>query len=218
MKVCTDSCVLGAWVDTGAARTILDIGTGTGLLALMLAQKSGALIDAVEVESSAAKQAAENFHNSPWSERLTLVSTSIQMYSMEANRRYDLMVCNPPFFENSLKTGKEATDQARHASRLSMQELWAAVHLLLEEEGVFWLLLPEQEMINTEAYAYREHGFQKKYQLGVRDQAKGKIIRKVVCFKRGLQECVNEALTIRESDGSYSEAFVEKLSPYYLNL
>src|SRR5687768_15546532 len=99
MKVCTDSCVLGAWADVEKAEQILDIGTGTGLLSLMVAQRSEANITAVEIDSAAAAQASENIAESPWKNRISLVHKSLQEFGNENQQQFDVIICNPPFFQ-----------------------------------------------------------------------------------------------------------------------
>ncbi|MCR6638684.1 MAG: methyltransferase [Sporocytophaga sp.] len=101
MKVCTDSCIFGAYIDPGGAQTILDIGSGTGLLSLMMAQKTNAEINAVEIDDDASLQSEENFKNSKWSDRLYIFKSPIQEFSAAATKKYDLIISNPPFFHQS---------------------------------------------------------------------------------------------------------------------
>ena len=126
MKIGTDGVLLGAWTDVGSASTILDIGTGTGLLALMLAQRSPAYIFAIECEYGAIQQAGENFTKSKWKDRLTLFSLSLQEHLL-SGKQYDLVVSNPPFFENSLKSPMESRNFARHTVSLTSEDLFKRV-------------------------------------------------------------------------------------------
>src|SRR5687768_18103066 len=103
MKVCTDSCVLGAWAVVEKAKQILDIGAGTGLLSLMVAQRSDAQITAVEIDAAAAEQAQENIAGSPWKNRITLARKSLQEFGKTNTQSFDVIICNPPFFQASLK-------------------------------------------------------------------------------------------------------------------
>ena len=123
MKVSTDGVLLGAWVEPGNASAILDIGTGTGLIGIMLAQKSGAKIDAVEIEPHAYRQAIENVLDCPWKERIMVTNSSFQDYSKHSSLKYDLIVTNPPFFSNSLKTPHDGRNLARHNDILPPEEL-----------------------------------------------------------------------------------------------
>ena len=114
MKVGTDGVLLGSWANASKAKSILDIGTGSGLIAIMLAQRSNAIIYAVEIDSNAATQASENACNSPWSERLHVVNESIQGFATSSNIGFDLIVSNPPYFINSLKPTANKRMVARH--------------------------------------------------------------------------------------------------------
>ena len=142
MKVCTDACVFGASINVASARQMLDIGTGTGLLSLMAAQKSEALgVDAIEIEEAAANQAAHNFRESPFAARLHALHGDIRVYAEETDKRYDLIVSNPPFFQKSSPSRDPTRSQARHASQLSHTELVQAIAKLLKVEGRFVVLL-----------------------------------------------------------------------------
>lgn len=145
MKVGTDGILLGAWCrevrsGTGSAR-ILDIGTGTGLVALMLAQRNpNATIDAIEIDHAASEQAAENFRESAWGERLQVIHGCIREYRTEI--RYALIASNPPWYIDSLKPASASRKVARHDDRLSWIDLLAAVNRLLEPDGQFCVILP----------------------------------------------------------------------------
>jgi tRNA1Val (adenine37-N6)-methyltransferase len=146
MKVCTDACLLGAYtanrIHEGQlpVQNILDIGTGTGLLSLMLAQKSNALIDAVELNAAAASQAKENFIQSPWAERIQLYNGSIQQFV--TFKKYDLIISNPPFFENDLKSGDAVKNDARHDTGLTLLEMVKIIKEKLSDAGRAFILLP----------------------------------------------------------------------------
>lgn len=147
MKIGTDSVLLGCFCEVDHARHVLDIGTGTGLLALMLAQKSNAVIDAVEADGPAATEAAGNFEASPWSQRLFLHHQSIQDYTTVCKKKYDVIISNPPYFKagDNVKISDEQRSRARHDASLTFQELANVVKQLLDEEGSFWLILPVAE-------------------------------------------------------------------------
>ncbi len=145
MKVGTDGVLLGAWVSLrGDERRILDIGTGTGLIAIMLAQRSMAEIDGVEIDPQSTEQASENMAASPWSERLTAHNSDIQSY--RGGESYDLIVSNPPYFVDSLPSPKSQRTTARHTTDLSFRDLGEAVVRALSPEGRFALILPTTEM------------------------------------------------------------------------
>jgi tRNA1Val (adenine37-N6)-methyltransferase len=148
MKVNTDGVLLGAWADSSQATHILDIGTGTGLIALMLAQRNAlALIDAVEIEHNAYQQAVFNFAQSPWATRLQAYLTSVQQWATETPAQYDLIVSNPPFFEigkHSITT-QQNRQTARYTGSLSHETLLHSAYHLLSEEGIFSVILPSQQ-------------------------------------------------------------------------
>lgn len=152
MKVGTDAVLLGAWCNTLHAKRILDIGTGSGVIALMLAQRSDVetQIDAVEINADDATQARDNVSQSPWSERVQVIHGRIQ--DLVANP-YDLIVCNPPYFSQSLLPPDEGRTRVRHSTMLPHDELIAAVSRLLKPAGQFSLILPtkEAELFRDEA-------------------------------------------------------------------
>lgn len=146
MKVGTDGVLLGAWAGVENAQTILDIGTGSGLIALMVAQRANhARIDAVELDAESAAQASENAAASPWSDRVRVFPGSIQEYASSCEQAYDLIVSNPPFFTQALKSPVGGRNQVRHAEALPYEDLVSAVAHLLAPEGRFCLILPAAE-------------------------------------------------------------------------
>lgn len=140
MKVGIDGVLLGAWINLNGAKRVLDIGTGTGLIALMAAQRSQALVDAVELEPEAIKDATANFQNSKWVGRIKLFKGAFQDF--ESTCRYDHIFSNPPFFENALKAKDPKRTQARHTDALSLQELLSKAKQLLNEKGRLSFILP----------------------------------------------------------------------------
>jgi len=145
MKVGTDAVLLGSWVDSSKAKTILDIGTGTGIIALMLAQKSEALIDAIDIDPNACMQANENNACCKWKERIHIHHVSLQQYSKVCTTKYDLIVSNPPYFVDSSKASEEARTNARHTDQLPFIDLLNGVLNLLCSTGSFCVILPTKE-------------------------------------------------------------------------
>jgi len=141
MKVGTDGVLLGAWAKTEGVKKILDIGTGTGLIALMLAQRSDAIIDALEIDSVAAEQAGENVKKSPWNDRVNIICDSFQNFS-KLKHQYDLIVSNPPFFINSLRATDLVRTIARHNDKLMLNELMNGVVNFLSLNGRFCIIWP----------------------------------------------------------------------------
>ncbi len=217
MKVCTDSCIFGAYINTGEVQNILDIGSGTGLLSLMLAQKTTAEIDAVEIDADAALQSEENFRNSKWRERISLYRSSIQEFSAAATKKYDLIISNPPFFTNHLLSPNPKLNKAIHGTTLSLKELSECVDNLLSTEGKFYVLLPPYEATVFEE-SLNELNLYLQHRLEIKDKSEGKIIRVIDCYRRNPTTVSNESLTIKNSEGQYTSEFSDLLRPYYLFL
>lgn len=145
MKVGTDAVLLGAWTTCNDVRSILDIGTGTGVIALMLAQKSDAYIDAIEIDRNAYIQAIENATQSKWSDRINIHHTSLQEFVSIPRIKYDLIVSNPPYFVDSSKASDIERTTARHADLLPFSDMVSAVKKLLSDNGKFCVILPVKE-------------------------------------------------------------------------
>lgn len=145
MRVGTDGVLLGAWTDVSETKNILDIGTGTGLIAIMLAQRSNAAITGVEIEQQAASEAKENAENSPWPERISIIHQKFQEFAAQTSAKFDCIVSNPPFFINSVKSAGKEKSLARHNHQLPFDELLKGVATLLTENGKLSLILPVVE-------------------------------------------------------------------------
>jgi tRNA1Val (adenine37-N6)-methyltransferase len=146
MKVGTDGVLLGAWADVAEAKKILDIGTGSGLIAIMLAQRNDeAQIHGVEIDEPSFVQASQNMAQSPWSDRLQAIPTSIQDFTATTSNRYDLIVSNPPFFTGGNLSYSQDRNSVRHTIKLPHQDLLSAVRKLLSDQGRFALILPYLE-------------------------------------------------------------------------
>lgn len=142
MKVGTDGVLLGAWAETKFATKIADIGTGTGLIAIMLAQKSNASITGIEIDEEAARQANENMSNTLWKDRLNVVEADIRDYYPHHEAEFDLIVSNPPFFNEKTKGHSEKRNIARHTEGLSFSLLVEAASIMLKEKGRFSVIIP----------------------------------------------------------------------------
>ena len=147
MKVGTDGVLLGAWASVPEPGSrVLDIGTGTGLIALMIAQRSkDARVDALELDPSSASQAKENFLSSPWKDRISCIHSSFQEYSSQCKSLYDLIICNPPFFSASSKTPSKEKNLARHDDSLSMDDILKGSLALMQKKSIISLILPAQK-------------------------------------------------------------------------
>lgn len=142
MKVGTDGVLLGAWANVTGVDTVLDVGTGTGLIALMMAQRSNAKITAIEIEKNAAGEALENVLESPWKNRIEIVNNSFQQFAGTSQSKFDLIVSNPPFFSNSAKNTILIKSIARHNDLLSFADLLGGTSKLLSNKGKLAVILP----------------------------------------------------------------------------
>ena len=220
MKVCTDACLFGAWIagqlrsEKYEVRTILDIGAGTGLLSMMLAQQSTAFIDAIELDEDAAEQAAENFEATPWKEKLQVIRADAR--TVHLGRKYDLIISNPPFFRNDLKSDDTKRNLALHSEALSLEELLLVIRKYLVENGRFALLLPFHRTAECKELA-KASGFYPAEEVSVRQTPNHAYFRTMLLFSG--TECIEKhtTLTIREED-RYTAAFTELLKDYYVQL
>ncbi len=216
MKVTTDGCLLGAWVaehfHDNTVKQVLDIGTGTGLLTLMLAQKLHARFDAVEVNQDAFAEASSNFKNSPWSERIKSHHAPIQEF--EADSKYDLIICNPPFFKGNQEGRSEAKNLAIHDQTLPMTDLLSAADRLLAETGKLAIMYPEWEMKQFSELA-QGVGLWPEQLLNVYNHPDSNVFRVLAIYSRERRDATSTDLTIREGE-EYSERFLELVKDYYL--
>ncbi len=218
LKVTTDACILGAWapVMPGVAR-VLDIGAGTGLLPLMLAQREGNIaIDAVEIDEAAAPQARSNVAASEWAERINIITADACEY--RSAEKYDMVISNPPFFNNSLLSGQGSKDVARHTLSLSYSSLLQAITINLSESGYAAILLPLEESKTWEALAVK-NGWYFFRKLEVKHREASAIKRVVMLMSRKfIAACQCESLTIQDDAGNYTDTFTRLLQAYYLKL
>jgi len=218
MKVCTDACLFGAFIAnriTKDVKNILDIGTGTGLLALMLAQKSNATIDAVELNLYAASQAKENFTSSPWANKIKLFNTSIQHFF--SSKKYDLIICNPPFFENDLQSPDEEKNEAKHDRNLSLKQLVHALERFLSDEADAAVLIPYQRLDYFKTIL-AEAGLFINEVLLVKQSPEHDFFRAVLLLSKKAGIYKETHLTIHDEQQQYSPEFTILLKDYYLNL
>jgi tRNA1Val (adenine37-N6)-methyltransferase len=215
MKVCTDACILGASADVANAQRILDIGTGTGLLSLMLAQRSPARIDAVEMDEAAYRQASQNVALSPFSDRIRVHHGRIQDFADPQLDSYDLIISNPPFFENHLRSPDRSRNDALHTATLSLGELLNAITCLLNPAGKCSILLPVYESRLLEEAA-SSRGLFTVHRLKVRHSPMHPLFRIVTTIAKSPAPVREEELSIYEADQVYSESFRTLLRDYYL--
>lgn len=215
MKVGTDSILLGAWAKAGQSKHILDIGTGTGVIALMLAQRyPKAHIDAVEIDETSALEAKENARHSPFAERVNVVHTSIQKFAENTVRQYDLVVSNPPFFNTGM-----ARNAARHTMSLSHEELLFFAKKLLAKDGHFCVILPlveGEQCIET----VKHHGLYLNRKTNVKPKSDKPIERLILRFSNTEKTIIEDVLIIEKDsrERAYTDAYKALTSDFYLNM
>ena len=217
MKVGTDAVLLGAWVHPEHSKQILDIGTGTGIIALMLAQRSIARIDAIDLDEYACIQARENVANCPWKDRINIIHTSIQHYSDQCDHQYDLIVSNPPYFEASTKASEEKRTLARHTDLLAYAELLDGVLKLLHKKGMFCIILPFKEGEQFRDMAERNRLYLTKM-MRVRSRAdKTEIKRLMMQFEFERKSFSESSIVIEKGERhDYTDEYKALTKEYYL--
>ncbi len=218
MKVGTDAVLLGAWVLPNGSKHILDIGAGTGVIALMLAQKTAAHIDAIDIDEEAVLQAKQNVLDSKFASQITVTQTSLQHYSKESTQKYNLIVTNPPYFEQSLKSSDEQRSHARHADVLPFEELLDGVLKLLDEKGKFCLILPTLEAIKFRALA-EKRGLHLSKLLRVKSRIdKDTDKRHLMQFEVKPTEFSEKTIAIElEERHQYTDDYKDLTKDYYIN-
>lgn len=221
MKIGTDGVLLGAWTPLEhQPDSILDIGTGTGLIALMLAQRSPALlIDALEIDENAYEQAVENFENSDWSDRLFCYHAAFDEFveEMQDEEKYELIVSNPPFYSEDFTSENTQRNQARFAEALPFSKLLTGVSKLLSKEGFFSCIIPHREEKKFLQLAQKSGLLPQKITRvrGTRDSG---IKRSLFNLGFNKVKTVNEELILEISRHNYTEEYKKLVSPFYLKL
>ena len=216
MKVGTDGVLLGAWVDVSGAKRILDIGTGTGLIALMLAQHTSkeTKIDAIEIEQHAYEEACSNVAQSPWQNRITVHHQSLQEHT---GGPYDLIVCNPPFFQNSMKPPSEKRGLARHADSLPMQALAFHARRLLDDSGTISLVIPFADHVKI-SRVFLQENLHCTRRTTIRTTPKKKPERCLLNFSTNRIEEKSNELVLLDNDGNRSMEYAQLTKDFYLKL
>ncbi len=217
MKVGTDGVLLGAWADVSQARRVLDIGTGTGLIALMLAQRSAeARITAIDIDADAVGQARENVTASPWADRITVEQQDLCRY--HADERFDLIVSNPPYFNDSLKCPDAQRATARHTDGLDFHTLITQTIALLTENGRFAVIIPTDGMPLFMEIALRE-GLHLHRRTLVRTKPDAAPKRVLLSFGRSSEvETVEDELVVELARHEYSEEYIALTRDFYLKM
>ena len=225
MKVGTDAVLLGAWCPIeNNPKSVLDIGAGTGILSLMLAQRSNAapnnvgIIDAIEIDENAYEQCVENFEASPWSDKLFCFHAGLDEFVDEPEDEYDLIISNPPFYTDGYKSATASRDLARFEEAMPFEELIEAAALLLSDNGIFSVIIPfkeEERFLNLCA----EFDLYPVKATHVRATPETPIIRSLLAFKRyELSVLVADELVIEISRHEYTPEYIELTKDFYLKM
>lgn len=219
MKIGTDGILLGAWVSLRKNPfSILDIGAGTGIIALQLAQRSNAeMIDAIEIDEDAYEQCVENFENSPWGDRLFCYHASLEEFVEEIDDKYDLIISNPPFYSEDYKSSNESRDVARFTEALPFDELIDSASILLADEGIFAVIVPRKEEENIVKMASAVNLFSNRI-CRVRGNETSEEKRSMMEFSFDKTAPKIENLVIEISRHNYTEEYKNLVRDFYLKM
>lgn len=216
MKVNTDAILLGAWVDVAKAQNALDIGSGNGLISLMIAQRTESCqVTGVEIDEETFKESQLNVDESPWKERMQMHCSSIQAFAKESQAQFDLIVSNPPFFSGGTFSYNQKKNVVRHTVKLAHNHLIQSVNQLLSNDGTFSVILPFIEGLRFEQLAERSqmHLIRKCF---VRPKEHKSYNRLLLSFSKTPKELKEERLTMYKSEEEYSEEYKLLTTEFYL--
>ena len=220
MKVCTDSCLFGAWVAKNiqniTLEKVLDIGAGTGLLSLMLAQQKDCNIDAIEIDQNASEQAKENIESTYWKNNIKIINQSLLEF--KSDYEYDFIFSNPPFFEDDLLSDDNKKNQAKHHSSLTLKELMHFISLHLKLNGTGALLIPYNRLEYLKLLL-NDFNFGITHLTLVKQSNNHNFFRAMVMFSRNINniDFGSDEIIIHDSNRKYTKQFIELLKDYYLN-
>ncbi|NNE31581.1 MAG: methyltransferase [Winogradskyella sp.] len=219
MKIGTDGVLLGAWTSLlNNPFSVLDIGAGTGILSLMLTQRSDAqTIEAIEIDADAYEQCSENFENSPWSDRLFCYHASLLEFVEEIDDKYDLIISNPPFYSDNYKTKNKSRDLARFNDAMPFEHLIYAAANLLSDNGIFSVVIPHKEEGKLIELASKV-GLLPNRILHVKGQPNSEIKRSLLEFSFDETKTIISELTIEISRHHYTEDYIKLTKNFYLNM
>lgn len=217
MKVGVDGVTLGVWADIADAESILDVGTGSGLIALMLAQRSNAEIKAIDIDAQSVIQTQENVERSPWKERISVFHTSFQNFAEKNTRKFDLIACNPPFFIGSMKSPSEARTTARHNDTLPQLDLILNAQKCLTNKGKLCVILPVLEGNSFIELAEKNELFCTK-KVTVFPNFEKPPKRLLLEFQKEKKQCEETELIIEKERNTYTHDYAELVKGFYLKL
>lgn len=213
-----DSLLLGSWVNPASANSILDIGTGCGILAMIMAYKSNALIDAIELDQESAEEARQNFYSSLFHRRLGLIQQDFQVWSSEQTKKYDIIITNPPYFVNDLPPLSQKKSQARHTASLAYEDLASGAAKLLNENGKLHLVLPyTQCKLFMESARLQQLHLQKQLLIFPFRGHPPNRVNLTFGFDQ-TSHITTEHLPVREEDGRFSSAYKKLLNEMLLGI
>ena len=216
MKINTDGVLLGAWVDVAKKSKVLDIGTGSGVIAMMLAQRcASAKVVGVEVDESSCTEASANMAACPWCDSLVAVQESIQDYARTTRDQFDLIVSNPPFFTGGTLSSTQMKTDVRHTTKLPHTDLLRAAFSLLTPDGDFSVILPHIEGLRFIELAEQSRLYANRI-TEVTSLPEKPIERLLINFTKIASECKTDRLAIRKSPEQFSDDYVELTRPFYL--
>jgi tRNA1Val (adenine37-N6)-methyltransferase len=219
MKIGTDGVLLGAWTPTKQNPfSVLDIGSGTGVIALILAQRSNAeVIDAIEIDNDAYEQCVDNFELSPWGDRLFCYHASIQEFAEEIDDEYDLIICNPPFYSENYKTENASRDLARFQDAMPFDHLVDCVSKLLSDNGLFSVVVPFSEASKLIELAQKVNLYPNK-RLNVKGNPTTEIKRSYITFSFENKETTTKELIIETERHQFTEDYIALTKDFYLKM
>ena len=224
MKVTTDGCLFGAWVGKkirgmkSEVRNIFDVGTGTGLLSLMIAQQTNTNIDAIEIDKETYEQAKENIAKSPWADRINVIHGDVKEFS--GLMQYDIIISNPPFYENELKSGNNQKNKAHHDEGLLLEDLLTIIQQNLKPVGEFYLLLPYKRNDEIET-CFTKNKLTITQKTLVKQSTQHSYFRILLSGKHSekkKQTFITSEIAIRNKEEKYTPGFIDLLKEYYLHL
>ncbi len=217
MKVGTDAVLLGIAADVAGARHILEVGTGSGVIALILAQRSDALIDAIEVDHDSIIQARENVASSPWPEQINIIHSSLQDFAPAIKGKYDLIISNPPYFSGTYKSHHKKRNIARHNEQLTFDELIENADRLLHVAGDLWVILPVKESLQFIDIA-ENRGFYVQRILKIIPKAGKDYNRLILRLNREETDHIAiETLTHWQEDGKWTQEYIKFTGEFYID-
>ena len=215
-KITTEAMILGAYANFEGCHTILDIGCGTGLLSLMLAQRYPfTSIVGIDIDSENAALSKSNFARSPWPSRLQFIHGDIRNFASRSAHRFDGIICNPPFYQDQLKSPDSRRNVAAHSEMLTMEELAHCITQLLSESGKAWVLYPTPK-VSYCTEVFQQNGLEFSEEVTVRSKRGSQALRSILCFSELKTQFISKDTAIKDEKGIYTEDFRVLLLEFYL--